>query len=111
MPTPKITKNTIHVKKENYQKTYIDKNLSKIRKLIEENIYYPRKARRKHIEGEVILKFCITKNGEIEKLNVVSSSSDILTHAAKQVIIMIENQLPKPKEDITITIPLNYRLH
>ncbi len=101
---------TTPVVKKEYSKEYIDKNLAKIRELIQENIYYPRKARRRNIEGKVVLRFTITTAGTIQNVQVVSSAHNILTHAAKQVLIMIEDELPKPKEEIEITLPLTYTL-
>ncbi len=101
---------TTPVVKKNYTKEYLDKNIAKIRALIQENIYYPRKARKRHIEGTVILRFQITIEGIIKDITVISSDHDVLTNAAKQVLILIEDQVPKPKENITITLPISYKL-
>ncbi len=98
-------------KKHTYIKDYIQDNIHKIKKLIEQNLYYPRKARRRHIEGKVILKVTISKNGKILHIDTISSDHDVLTHAAKQIFILIEDQIPKPKEKITLTVPISYKLH
>ena len=96
---------------QSYKQIYIDKNLHKIRELIKENLYYPRKARRRHIEGKVILKVTISKQGTIKNIDIISSDHTILTHAAKQIFILIEDQIPKPKKEITLTVPISYKLH
>lgn len=113
------TKVDLHVKdssekkeeKISYTQTYIEKNMYKIRELITQNLYYPRKARRRHIEGKVVLRVVISKEGKISDIEVISSDNYVLTYAAKQIFIIIEDQIPKPQEDITITVPITYRLH
>ena len=94
-----------------YSQEYIDKNIAKIRELIAQNIYYPRKARRRHIEGEVVLQFSITTSGTITNVKVLSSNHDVLSYAAKQVLILIEEKVPKPKEKVTLTLPIEYKLY
>jgi len=109
--TSSSTTKTPLIPKRSYQKEYLDQHLNKIRELIAANIYYPRKARRRHIEGKVILRVILTQNGKIKQMEVVTSVSPTLSHAAKQVMIMIEDQLPHPKEEIDLTIPFIYQLH
>jgi protein TonB len=107
-PTPSFQDSPIP--QQTYTQSYIDKNIEKIRELIAQNIYYPRKARRRHIEGKVILRFRLTTDGVIKDVTVVSSEHDVLSYAAKQILILIEDKVPKPKEDITLTLPIIYKL-
>ena len=47
---------------------------------------YPKKARRKGIEGEVGVKFVIEKNGEVGEASVVTSVSPLLDAEALRVV-------------------------
>lgn len=47
---------------------------------------YPSDARRKRIQGTVVLKAIIGKDGQIKNLQVVSSPSDDLGQAAKEAV-------------------------
>ncbi len=101
---------TTKKKQENYSTQYISKNISIIRKLIAENLYYPRKARRRHIQGTVKVRFTLTQKGKIENIQLLSYPADILAKSSITTLKNIENKLPKPKEEITITLPIVYKL-
>ncbi len=99
------------------QKIYTDKYRSQnintiktIRKLIVKNLYYPRKARRRHIEGIVKIRFKLTQSGRITKIQILSNSPKILSKAAITTLEKIEKLLPHPNEDIIITLPIVYKL-
>ena len=92
------------------QKDYIDKNLAKIRELIKENLYYPRRARKKHIVGDVIVKFKLSKDATISSIEVVSSKDEILSRSAIKTIEQLSSVFPKPKEAFTLEVPISYRL-
>lgn len=47
---------------------------------------YPKKARRKGIEGKVVVKFVIEKNGEVGEASVVTSVSPLLDQEALRVV-------------------------
>jgi len=110
-PIPKKTYTKKIKPKKTYTQEYLDRYLSRIHNLIAENIYYPRKARRRKIEGKVVLKFKILQSGDIKDIYVVSSSHSILSKAAKRTIEEISSSVPKPKEEITLTLPIEFKLH
>jgi protein TonB len=59
-----------------------------IRKRIERNQSYPLWARRNNIEGIVIVRFTLTRKGQIQDLNLEQSSgSTILDEAAKEAVL------------------------
>jgi TonB family protein len=59
-----------------------------IRKRIERNQSYPLWARRNNIEGIVIVRFTLTRKGQIQDLNLEhSSGSTILDEAAKDAVL------------------------
>jgi len=93
------------------EKEYIDENIAKIIALLKENLYYPRRARKRGIQGEVLVHFTLSSKAEISNIEVLSSSSEVLSRGAIQTISNVNNILPKPKQEITFNIPISYILH
>ena len=106
----KCSVTTTKLKQKNYTGKYRSQNINTIRKLIVENLYYPRKARKRHIEGIVKVRFKLTQSGKITKIQILSDSPKILSKAAITTIENIEKLLPHPNEDIIITLPIVYKL-
>lgn len=94
-----------------YSDDYLALNKDSIYTLIKENLYYPLSARKRGIEGLVVLKFILTKRAEVCNVQVIESSSDILSNAAIKTIEELSKKFPSPKEDITITLPIEYKLN
>lgn len=103
--------NIVKVVKIDPQKEYIDENVKKIIALIKENLYYPRRARKRGIQGEVQVRFTLSVMAKISNIEVLSSSSEILSRGAIQTINNLDNILPKPKQEITFIIPISYTLN
>ncbi len=93
------------------EKIYIEQNINKIASLIRENLYYPRRARKRGIEGTVVVKFFLHKDGSVSDTHVISSQSAILGRAALKTITKLSGEFPKPLEELTLTVPINYELH
>ena len=111
LPAKKCIKEASKQKQnKSYTSRYISKNISIIRKLIAENLYYPRKARRRHIEGTVKVRFTLTQDGKISEMQIISNSPKILSKAAVTTLQDIEDLLPHPDEEITITLPIVYKI-
>ena len=89
---------------------YIDNHEDEIRKLINDNLYYPRRARKRRIQGEVKVRFTLSQDAKISDINVISSKSDILTRAAIKTLQKLSDKFPKPSETLIINIPIEYRL-
>ena len=89
---------------------YMDENIAKIIKLLSENLYYPRSARRRGIVGEVIVRFKIDLKGNASQISINTSDSDILSRAAIKTIESISGDFPKPKKEMIINVPINYTL-
>jgi len=92
------------------KKLYLEENLERIVALLQENLYYPRRARKRAIEGDVVVKFTLSKDAEVLQSTIVSSSSDILSRAALKTLQELSGEFPKPKEKLIITLPIEYRL-
>jgi protein TonB len=92
------------------EKVYLDKHLKEIIKLLSENLYYPRSARKRGIEGVIKVHFTLNKDASVENIQVVSSQSDILSRAAIKTIEELSKEFPKPQEVLILKVPIEYRL-
>lgn len=107
---PVIAKKEVVLPKEDKEEEYIKVNIQKIAELIAENLHYPVSARRKGISGLVIVKFSLNMEAKISNIEIVESSHEILSLAAKQTIEELCGKFPKPKEEVTLRVPINYGL-
>ena len=92
------------------EEIYVDENLKKIVTLLQENLYYPRRARRRGLEGDVVVKFKLSQNAVVSSIEVVSSQSDILSRGAIKTIENLSTIFPKPKEELLLKVPISYKL-
>jgi len=93
------------------EKEYIDEYIAKIIALLMENLYYPRQAIKRGTQGEVLIRFTLSSSAKISNVEVLSSTSTVLSRGAIQTINNIDNILPKPRQKITFNIPISYRIH
>ena len=92
------------------QKAYIDENINQIIALLEEHLYYPRRARKRGIQGDVLVRFKLSIEAQVSEIEVVSSSHDILSRGAVETIESLSGKFPHPKEELIISVPIPYRL-
>ncbi len=107
----KIVKNEIFEKKISDKEQYIKENLAKIYNLIKENLYYPRTARKRGIEGSVTVRFILHKDATVTQITTISSNSGILTRAAIKTIAELSGKFPKPSSELMLSVPIRYSLH
>lgn len=91
--------------------SYVDNNIAQIAQLIQENLYYPRRARRRGIEGVVKVKFFLHKDATVSQVSVIASNSAILSRSAIKTITDLSGSFPKPSNELTLTVPISYSLH
>ncbi len=101
-----VLKTVPHYTENMYKKKY----LAQLYTMVKNNLYYPRKARKRGLQGDVIVRFLLKKNGEISRIEVVRSSYQILSRSAVKTLHSLDKKLPKPQEDITIKLPITYSL-
>ena len=89
---------------------YASINIDKLRKRIANALYYPRKARRRHIEGIVKVQFTLTTKGNITNIHIVDTPNNTLSKAALKTLQNIKNFSPKPSKNIIINLPISYKL-
>ena len=93
------------------QERYLDEHLQIISQLLRRHLYYPKRARKRHMEGNVIVVFELLQNGDIGNIHVKQSSNKgILDRAAVKTISKLSGKVPKPPQTITIEIPIQFRL-
>jgi len=105
----KIQKPVVAIKQD-LTKDYLKEHLAKIQELLKENLYYPRRARKKGIIGEVMVKFTINTNGEVYNIKILNSKKEILAKAAIRTIENLSGKFPKPTENLTLKVPIVYFL-
>jgi protein TonB len=89
--------------------------LREVRRLLEKHKDYPWMARRRNIQGVVVMVFTITSGGQIESYRISrSSGQDLLDEASRETIRRVGKFPPFPNElnrqNLTIEIPLAFRL-
>ncbi len=89
---------------------YLDKHIQKITQLLQENLYYPRSARKRGITGEVRIKFTLSTDAVAHSIEIISSKSETLSNAAIKTIENLSGDFPKPQEKLILHVPINYRL-
>ena len=89
---------------------YLDEHIKRITELLQENLYYPRSARKRGITGEVIVKFTLHTNASVDNIKTISSTSDILSRAAVRTIEDLSGEFPKPKKTLVLKVPIKYSL-
>lgn len=104
------TQKVVLNKKQLNKEKYINNNLNKISNLLKDNLYYPRRARKRGIVGEVVVSFKIDTKGSVKEVKSVTSSSEILSRAAVKTIKDLSGKFPKPNEDLILQVPINYSL-
>jgi protein TonB len=93
------------------EKEYMQEHIAKIIQLLQDNLYYPRRARKRGITGEVMVMFTLSRDAKPHSIKVLSSNSEILSNAAVKTIQDLSGKYPKPKEELVLHIPINYFLH
>jgi protein TonB len=96
---------------QSYEQTYVQNHLAVIASLLQEHLYYPRIARQRGLSGEVMVAFEVLPNGEADRIEVLEGSHIILNRAAVQTIESLSGKFPKPKERLTLHVPIRYQLH
>jgi protein TonB len=80
---------------------------------LQDNVEYPKKARKEQIEGTVLVSALIKADGTVTDLEIVEGIQETLDEAALRAVRMTEWQ-PAQKDglpiDLKITIPIQFKL-
>jgi len=89
---------------------YVQKHIAEIMVLLRENLYYPRMARKRHMEGKVVVSFTLLTNGKIIDIKIVEAKKKLLGKAAVTTIERLRGKFPLPDETLYLHVPIMYRL-
>ena len=92
------------------RESYLDENLAVIARLLRENLYYPKLARKRHIEGEVLAAFTLQTDGTIQDVTVKKHAREVLDRAAVRTIESLSGRLPHPQTRLTLEVPIRFVL-
>ncbi|KFL34649.1 MULTISPECIES: energy transducer TonB [unclassified Sulfurospirillum] len=89
--------------------SYLDLHKDEIAQALQRAKSYPELARRRSIEGVVEVSFIIKPTGEVEEVEAISKSQ-LLSKAAIESVHKAKGYFPLPLENVTIKVPIVYRL-
>jgi len=95
--------------KKDIQKEYLSKHLSMIRAYIKKNVHYPKSAKRLKIQGIVTVKFTLRSSGVVDNIVIINGHSR-LKKSTINAVKDAGSSFPKIKKDITIQLPIEYKL-
>ena len=83
-------------------------------KFIADNLQYPEAAKAKKIQGFVVVKFVVTKTGEIGEVKIVRSKDLDLDKEAVRIVKSLPNFIPGKINgevvDMWYTLPITFKL-
>ncbi len=92
------------------QADYLDTHLARISELLREHLYYPRMARKRRIQGEVVASFVVETDGTVHNLSIKKHSRPILDRAAIETVESLSGKLPHPKNRLELEVPIRFVL-
>ena len=81
-----------------------------INEIIRRNLKYPANARRRGIEGRVLVRFTIANRGKAVEIRIIESSGASILDKASLETIAGCSFPPPPVDSMTLDIPIIYRL-
>lgn len=104
--------NTIHSSVE--QQAEYPGGMQALMKWLSANIRYPESAQKNNVQGRVVVKFIVEKDGSISNAQVIRSVDRDLDNEALRVVSMMPKWAPGKNGGIPVrsyfTIPVNFRL-
>lgn len=92
-----------------YEQDYLNQHLALIKKEIQKQVKYSKRARKLKIEGKVVVEFCLTKSGEIVSVRTIEGHK-LLQKSTLNAIYSAMVYFAKVQRNITIRVPIEYRL-
>jgi protein TonB len=99
------------LKQESLVEEYLKINTQEIAMLLQDNLYYPRSARKRNITGQITVKFTLGVDRSVSEVVVLKSNSEILSRAAIKTIQDLSGKFPQPQSSITLRVPIGYQLN
>jgi len=90
---------------------YMQDNIALINALIKKNLFYPRLAKKRGLQGKAMVSFTLNLEGEVIDIQALGVLSSILKKSAIKTVQKASNSFPHPKEVLALRIPIVYKLH
>ena len=86
----------------------------KLKEFIEENLRYPKELEESCVQGRVIVRFIVERNGKLSNVKVVKSVYPVLDKEALRIVKLMPRWIPGRQNGITVRvkcyIPIIFRL-
>ena len=86
----------------------------KLKEFIEENLRYPKELEETCVQGRVIVRFVVERNGKLSNVKVVKSVHPVLDKEAFRIVKLMPRWIPGRQNGITVRvkfyIPIIFRL-
>ena len=86
----------------------------KLKEFIEENLRYPKELEETCVQGRVIVRFIVERNGKLSNVKVVKSVHPVLDKEAFRIVKLMPRWIPGRQNGITVRvkfyIPIIFRL-
>ncbi|RXJ88343.1 hypothetical protein CRV01_13065 [Arcobacter sp. CECT 8983] len=105
----KEKKEILEKKVYNYEQEFLHKNLLLIQKEIQKHIKYSSRAKRLNIQGEVLVKFRLSKSGILGEIETIKGHR-LLRKSTIKAIYEASAYFPKVSKEVTIKLPIIYKL-
>ena len=89
---------------------YVKAHISEIMALLRKNLYYPRMARKRHMQGKVMVRFELLTDGSIRNITILEAKRELLGKAAVMTIERLAGKFPLPSETLVLHVPIMYQL-
>lgn len=84
-------------------------------RFIAKELSYPNDARSKEIEGRVLVRFVIGRNGEVVDPKILGDTNSMLAEEAIRIVSHLPKWVPAEHNgevvQMYVTVPINFRLH
>ena len=85
--------------------------LLRIKRAIDQNLLYPRKARMMRMEGIAVVQFTYTTNRQLHNIRLLKGTGhSVLDQAAIQSIQRAAAAFPKVEHNFTLRLPIRFNL-
>ena len=95
----------------NYEAQYIQDNIALINALIKKNLFYPRLAKKRGLQGKAMVSFTLNIDGEVIDIKALGDLSSVLKKSAIKTVEKASFSFPHPQEVLALRIPIVYKLH
>lgn len=92
------------------EKQYMQDNIALINALIKQNLFYPRLAKKRGMQGKAMVSFVLNAHGEITQIKALGEIASILSRAAIKTVQKAAASFPHPKASLSLQIPIVYKL-